>query len=165
MIGVPVREAEGRTYNAVVSLSDPSGFYYKRHLVPFGEYVPFRDLLGSALDVLGAPMSDFTPGREAHVLNAAGVPVGALICYEAVFGAEVTELLPEAQLLVNVSNDAWFGSSLGPSSISRWHACVPSKPDVTFFEPRTPVSQQPSIMRAKCSSVLRSSKWPPSAPK
>ncbi|MFN9525967.1 MAG: apolipoprotein N-acyltransferase [Pseudomonadaceae bacterium] len=114
MIGVPVREAEGRTYNAVVSLSDPSGFYYKRHLVPFGEYVPFRDLLGSALDVLGAPMSDFTPGREAHVLNAAGVPVGALICYEAVFGAEVTELLPEAQLLVNVSNDAWFGSSLGP---------------------------------------------------
>lgn len=114
MIGVPVREAEGRTYNAVVSLSDPSGFYYKRHLVPFGEYVPFRDLLGSALDVLGAPMSDFTPGREAHVLNAAGVPVGALICYEAVFGAEVIELLPEAQLLVNVSNDAWFGSSLGP---------------------------------------------------
>ena len=59
-------------------------------------------------------MSDFTPGREAHVLNAAGVPVGALICYEAVFGAEVTELLPEAQLLVNVSNDAWFGRSIGP---------------------------------------------------
>lgn len=114
MIGVPVREADGRTYNAVVSLSDPSDFYYKRHLVPFGEYVPFRDLLGSALDVLGAPMSDFTPGREAHVLKAAEVPVGALICYEAVFGAEVTELLPEAQLLVNVSNDAWFGNSLGP---------------------------------------------------
>ena len=42
------------------------------------------------------------------------MPVGALICYEAVFGAEVTELLPEAQLLVNVSNDAWFGSSIGP---------------------------------------------------
>jgi apolipoprotein N-acyltransferase len=114
MIGVPIREEDGRTYNAVTSLSDPSGFYYKRHLVPFGEYVPFREFLGSSLDVLGAPMSDFTPGREAHVLKAAGVPVGALICYEAVFGAEVTEFLPEAQLLVNVSNDAWFGSSLGP---------------------------------------------------
>jgi len=114
MIGVPVREADNRTYNAVVSLSDPSRFYYKRHLVPFGEYVPFRDFLGSALDVLGAPMSDFTPGREANVLKAAGVPVGAFICYEATFGAEVTELLPEAQLLVNISNDAWFGNSLGP---------------------------------------------------
>jgi|TARA_R100001244_G_scaffold132383_1_gene108625 apolipoprotein N-acyltransferase len=114
MIGVPIRETDGRTYNAVISLSDPAGYYYKRHLVPFGEYVPLRNFLGSALDVLGAPMSDFTPGREAHVLNAAGVPVGALICYEAVFGAEVTELLPEAQLLVNVSNDAWFGSSIGP---------------------------------------------------
>ncbi|WP_244613359.1 apolipoprotein N-acyltransferase [Modicisalibacter radicis] len=114
MVGVPVREANGRNYNAVVSLSDPSGFYYKRHLVPFGEYVPFRDMLGSALDVLGAPMSDFTPGREAPVLQAAGVPVGAFICYEAIFGAEVTELLPEAQLLVNISNDAWFGRSLGP---------------------------------------------------
>ncbi|GAA5173179.1 apolipoprotein N-acyltransferase [Modicisalibacter zincidurans] len=114
MVGVPVREADGRNYNAVVSLSDPPGFYYKRHLVPFGEYVPFRNLLGSALDVLGAPMSDFTPGREAPVLQAAGVPVGAFICYEAIFGAEVTELLPEAQLLVNISNDAWFGRSLGP---------------------------------------------------
>jgi len=114
MIGVPIRGEDGRTYNAVTSLSDPAGSYYKRHLVPFGEYVPFRDFLGSALDVLGAPMSDFTPGREAHVLKAAGVPVGVLICYEAVFGAEVTEFLPEAQLLVNVSNDAWFGSSLGP---------------------------------------------------
>ncbi|KKN92106.1 hypothetical protein LCGC14_0211640 [marine sediment metagenome] len=113
MIGVPIREADGRTYNAVTSLSDPAGSYYKRHLVPFGEYVPLRDFLGSALDVLGAPMSDFTPGRGAHVLNAAGVPVGVLICYEAVFGAEVTELLPETQLLVNVSNDAWFGSSMG----------------------------------------------------
>ena len=70
LIGVPVRESEGRAYNAVASLSDPSGIYYKRHLVPFGEYVPFRDFFGSAFDVLGAPMSDFTPGQEAHILNA-----------------------------------------------------------------------------------------------
>lgn len=114
IIGVPVRKQEGRGYNAVVSLSDPSRFYYKRHLVPFGEYVPFRGVLGSALDIIGAPMSDFSPGRDARSLRAAGLPVGAFICYEAVFGAEVAELLPEAQLLVNVSNDAWFGSSIGP---------------------------------------------------
>lgn len=114
IVGVPVRETDGRAYNAVVSLSDPSGFYYKRHLVPFGEYVPFRGFLGSALDITGAPMSDFTPGMDARILRAAGLPIGAFICYEATFGAEVAELLPEAQLLVNVSNDAWFGSSIGP---------------------------------------------------
>lgn len=114
MIGILVRKADDRTYNAVVSLSDPAAFYYKRHLVPFGEYVPFRSILGAALDIVGAPASDLTPGKNAHVLEAAGVPVGVFICYEAAFGAKVTELLSKAQFLVNVSNDAWFGCSLGP---------------------------------------------------
>ncbi|HDZ58189.1 MAG TPA: apolipoprotein N-acyltransferase [Pseudomonas xinjiangensis] len=114
MIGALIRKTEGPAYNAVVSLSEPPAFYYKRHLVPFGEYVPFRNFLGSAFDVLGAPMSDFTPGTTAHVLQAAGIPVGTIICYEAVFGDEVADFLPEAQLLVNISNDAWFGGSIGP---------------------------------------------------
>lgn len=114
IVGVPVLEAGVGERNAVVSLSDPSAFYYKRHLVPFGEYVPFRDLLGNAIDIIGAPMSDFIPGTSARVLQAAGTPVGAFICFEAVFGAEVADFLPEAQMLVNLSNDAWFGSSIGP---------------------------------------------------
>jgi apolipoprotein N-acyltransferase len=114
LLGVPVREEDGRAYNAVVSLTDQPGFYYKRHLVPFGEYIPLRDLIGRALDILGAPMSDFSSGTEARLLSAAGLPVGAFICYEAVFAPEVAALLPAAALLVNVSNDAWFGDSLGP---------------------------------------------------
>jgi apolipoprotein N-acyltransferase len=114
VLGVPVRGDDGRAYNAVVSLGEPPHFYYKRRLVPFGEYVPLRGLLGPALDILGAPMSGFSAGTEARLLRAAGLPVGAFICYEAAYAAVVADLLPEARLLINVSNDAWFGESIGP---------------------------------------------------
>lgn len=131
VLGVPVRDDEGNAYNAVISLSEPPTFYYKRHLVPFGEYVPLRGLIGPALDILGAPMSDFAPGTEARLLRAAGIPVGAFICYEAAFGAEVADLLPEARLLINLSNDAWFGDSLGPQQhlqIARMRAIETERP-------------------------------------
>lgn len=89
--------------------------------MPLGEYVPFRDFLGSVPDVLGAAMFVFTPGRQAHVLNASETPVGVFIFYEAVLVAEVTELLSKAQLLVNVSNNAWFGPHL-PFQMARMRA-------------------------------------------
>lgn len=114
VVGVPMEEEEGRAYNAVVSLGADPGVYRKRHLVPFGEYIPLRDFIGPTLDILGAPMSDFSAGDEAQPLDAAGLPMGAFICYEAAFATEVADLLPEAQLLINVSNDAWFGESIGP---------------------------------------------------
>ena len=60
------------------------------HLVPLGEYVPFRDFLGSVPDVLGAAMFVFTPGRQAHVLNSSETPLGVFISYEAV-------LVPKSQ--------------------------------------------------------------------
>ena len=115
MVGAPVIEpATGRAYNAVVRLSDPPQFYFKRHLVPFGEYVPLRDALGGALDFVGVPLGDFDAGDSAAPLVARGVPMGVSICYEVTFGDEVAAALPEAELLVNVSNDAWFGDSLAP---------------------------------------------------
>jgi apolipoprotein N-acyltransferase len=114
LIGVPVREPDGRAYNAVVSLSGEPGVYYKRFLVPFGEYLPLRDFFGQALDLLGAPMSDFSAGVAATPLHAAGYAIGVTVCYEVVYGPELAEVLPEAKLLVNVSNDAWFGDSLAP---------------------------------------------------
>jgi apolipoprotein N-acyltransferase len=115
LTGVPVRDPVGRTaFNAVARLGEPPEFYYKRHLVPFGEYVPFRDVLGGALDILGAPMSDFTPGHSAAPLSAAGHRIGVSICYEITFGKAIAAALPAADLLVNVSDDAWFGDSLAP---------------------------------------------------
>ena len=116
LIGVPVWDAvNGRYYNAVVSLGERTAFYYKHHLVPFGEYIPFKDLLGGVLDVLHIPMSDFSAGaRDQPPLPAAGYRAGVSICYEDAFGALVIRALPQAAFLVNVSDDAWFGDSAAP---------------------------------------------------
>jgi apolipoprotein N-acyltransferase len=99
-------------FNSLVNLTDPAqAGYRKRHLVPFGEFIPpgFKWILA----VLEIPLSDFAiPTEKPRTLRAAGRRFGAAICYEDIFGEEVIELLPEAEILVNVSNDAWFGESL-----------------------------------------------------
>jgi apolipoprotein N-acyltransferase len=98
-------------YNSLVSLvPERMPSYRKRHLVPFGEFIPPG--FGWILAVLRIPMSDFARGSDAQPpLRAAGIPLGVAICYEDIFGEEVIDALPEAQILVNVSNDAWFGRS------------------------------------------------------
>ncbi len=113
--GVPVVDpVEDAPFNAVAVLGDSPAFYYKRHLVPFGEYVPFRDWFGAALDFVGAPMGDFEAGAKPRPLEADGVTIGASVCYEVTFGSLIADALPEAEVLLNVSNDAWFGDSLAP---------------------------------------------------
>ncbi|MCH8504298.1 MAG: apolipoprotein N-acyltransferase [Ectothiorhodospiraceae bacterium] len=115
LVGVPSWDREtGRVFNSVVSVGSEVDFYHKRHLVPFGEYVPFRSALGGMLDVFGAPMSDFSPGWEANTLRLGGHDMAVFICYEITFPNQVREYLPRAEVLVNVSNDAWFGGSVGP---------------------------------------------------
>jgi len=115
VLGIPFMDLNtGDAYNSIISLGADSGLYHKRHLVPFGEYVPLRDVLGPALDILGAPMSDFQAGTASTTLPAAGYDMGASICYEVVFSQEVAEALPAAKMLINISNDAWFGDSLAP---------------------------------------------------
>lgn len=101
-------------YNAVTVIGRPEQAYRKRHLVPFGEYVPFRDWFGGVLDFVGAPVGDITPGDEARLLRADGVRIGASVCYEVTFGEEIADFVPRANLLVNVSNDGWFGDSSAP---------------------------------------------------
>ncbi len=116
LLGVPVSDDSGHYYNAMVRLgADGRGEYRKRHLVPFGEYLPFRSLLAPLAELFAVPMSDFSPGGEGPPrLRLAGHPAGISICYEDTFGDEVAEALPEAAFLVNASNDAWFGDSLAP---------------------------------------------------
>jgi len=115
LIGIPVRKKDGTYFNSVASIGTQQGFYYKHHLVPFGEYIPFKSSLGNLLKLLDVPMSEFSAGApEQANLKSAGERIGVSICYEDAFGELVRNSLPSATLLVNVSNDAWFGDSIAP---------------------------------------------------
>ena len=115
LFGVPwYDEAEDRHYNSLVLLGSEHGLYHKRHLVPFGEYLPLRSILLPITATLGVPSPDFRHGPPTPLLSVGSHPIAPTICYEIAFGAEVAASLPEAELLVTVSNDAWFGASIGP---------------------------------------------------
>lgn len=118
LVGLPVRLDNGVYYNSMLSLGRARAFYHKRHLVPFGEYIPLRGLLGSLLDILQVPMSNFSSGGDHQPpLPAAGHRAGISICYEIAFPAEVRSFLPQAAWLVNVSNNTWFGDSSAPHQV------------------------------------------------
>jgi apolipoprotein N-acyltransferase len=104
----------GSYYNSVFSLgADPEQRYRKHHLVVFGEFIPLRPLLGWFInDVLDIPMGDLARGDRLQApLDVAGQRVGTDICYEDVFGEEIILALPQATLLANFTNDAWYGHS------------------------------------------------------
>ena len=117
LIGLPERADATHYYNSVFSFgSSPTQVYRKSHLVPFGEFIPLRPLFGWMLEVLHIPLLDFSRGEtNPQPLKVAGEQVALNICYEDVFGEEIIRQLPQATLLVNVTNDAWFGDSLAPS--------------------------------------------------
>jgi len=106
----------GAYYNSMLGLGVDGGRYDKHHLVPFTEYLPFKSVLAGVIDILDVPMSDFTAGdvRQAP-LRLAGQAIAISICYEDAFGEEMINSLPQASLLVNVSNDAWFAGSIAPA--------------------------------------------------
>lgn len=115
VIGVPVMETAERYYNGLISIGSARDHYYKRHLVPFGEFLPFERQLRPLIDWFEVPMSDFSRGEAPRPLLQVGpYQAGVSICYEDVFPAEVRQALPAAAYLINVSNDAWFGDSLAP---------------------------------------------------
>ena len=115
LLGVPTRKSADEFFNSVITLGvSPIQVYHKVHLVPFGEFVPPG--FAWTLRVVNIPMSDFsrgTPGQR--VFAVAGQRVAVNICYEDAFGDEIAAQLPDATLLVNVSNVAWFGDSLAPA--------------------------------------------------
>ncbi len=102
-------------YNSVIQLGDERGLYHKRHLVVFGEYYPMRWLLDFFSDLIAIPFSDLTPGPdEQELMRVDGLQLGVSICFEDVFSRDVMLAFPQANLLVNLSNDAWFGNSTAP---------------------------------------------------
>ncbi len=116
VLGMLERDPEdGRYFNSLLVLGDKQAVYRKRHLVPFGEYFPVPDIVREWMRLLSLPYSDITPGpADQAPLPVAGTLAAPSICYEDAFGAEQLDFLPDAGLLLNVSNDAWFGDSIAP---------------------------------------------------
>ncbi|MGH7325619.1 MAG: apolipoprotein N-acyltransferase [Candidatus Rokuibacteriota bacterium] len=117
LVGAPDRTS-GRPRNSAFLVGPDGRFlgrYDKRHLVPFGEYVPLKPLLGF-VDVLGGgAIGDFAPGRQTTLLETPAGRLAVVICYEAIFPSEVRDFfLAGADVLVNITNDAWFGRSAAP---------------------------------------------------
>jgi apolipoprotein N-acyltransferase len=110
--GNPIR---GEDYNTAVLLTEHATHhqsYFKMHLVPFGEYLPLRPILGRFLG--GLVPGDFTPGRDSTILHMAdpAVDLGALICFEDTLGDLTRHFVRSgAQVLVNITNDGWFGET------------------------------------------------------
>jgi apolipoprotein N-acyltransferase len=117
--GVVRRDAaQGAYYNSVASWSADDGvqrWYDKRRLVPFGEFFPVPSAIREWLRLMNLPYSDFHPGSDHQSpLRAAGQPLAPTVCYEDAYGAEQLPLVRQSTLLVNVTNDAWFGDSTAP---------------------------------------------------
>ncbi len=119
--------ATQRYFNGLLVMSNSGdGWYYKRHLVPFGEYFPVPEFIRSWMRLMSLPYDDISPGAvHQPLLQAAGQTLGLTICYEDAFGSEQLEVLRRATLLLNVTNNAWFGDSTAPHQhlqISRMRA-------------------------------------------
>lgn len=123
IIGIPFMDEEfEHYYSSMVSFAvedkgknSYSGVYHKVHLVPFGEYVPLAGLIRGLVEFFDLPMSGFSKGAvDQPLLKMRGEPLATSICYEDSFGEELIRQLPEATLLMNGSNNAWYGDSLAP---------------------------------------------------
>jgi len=108
--------ATGEIRNGLYSMgSEGDGWYYKRRLVPFGEFFPVPPAVRRWMRLQSLPYYDMTPGEEHQApLRAGGQRLAATICYEDAYGADQLAALPSSTLLVNVTNNAWFGDSSAP---------------------------------------------------
>jgi apolipoprotein N-acyltransferase len=114
LYGVPELDPSGNYYNSVMSIgTEPAQTYRKHHLVPFGDYFPLRPVLGWIMNLLHIPMSDFSPGAQVQKpMQVAAQKVAVNICYEDAFGEEIIRQLPQATMLANFTNDAWWGDTV-----------------------------------------------------
>jgi apolipoprotein N-acyltransferase len=115
-LGILTRDADtGQHRNSLIGLGPSRAEYHKRHLVPFGEFFPVPDFARRWMRSAGLPNQDTLAGAaEQPPLPVGDYSMAPSICYEDAFGTEQLDFLPEASLLVNVSNDAWFGDSIAP---------------------------------------------------
>jgi len=121
LLGIPTRDANTAkrrgfdAFNSIAVVGRDSGLYHKRRLVPFGEYVPLEPVLRGLIAFFDLPMSSFSSGPAGQApLEVRGLRVAPSICYEIVYPDLVGAGAADAELLLTVSNDTWFGASIGP---------------------------------------------------
>jgi apolipoprotein N-acyltransferase len=113
--GIPTAPEPGVYHNSILALGQGSGLYHKQRLVPFGEYVPLEQWLRGLITFFDLPMSNFSRGPAGQAALRAGSHRAApFICYEIVYPGLVASGSRDADLLVTISNDTWFGASIGP---------------------------------------------------
>ncbi|SEG61358.1 apolipoprotein N-acyltransferase [Marinobacterium lutimaris] len=121
LAGLPTSEpdpndSQRRLYhNSVAALGNTPGVYHKQRLVPFGEYVPMESLLRGLIEFFNLPMSSFSlPRQQQGTLQAGPYELGVAVCYEIAYPELVRESALQSDILLTVSNDTWFGRSIGP---------------------------------------------------
>ncbi len=121
--GIPYRYTDGpfrgEYHNSILAIGKGSGLYHKQKLVPFGEYIPLEQAIRGLLPFFDLPMSSFKKGDNKQDLLMVEKKenlflVAPFICYEIVYPEFVANMAKESDLLITISNDAWFGDSLGP---------------------------------------------------
>lgn len=113
--GIPYEDDSGQYFNSIMAFGEGQGLYFKQRLVPFGEYVPLAQWLRGLIAFFDLPMSSFSAGPANQPLLRAGeITLAPFICYEVVYPDMLREWLPDADALITISNDAWFGDSIGP---------------------------------------------------
>ena len=124
-------QSDGRYTNRFIGIGGASGTYDKSRLVPFGEYVPLEHLLRGLIAFFDLPMSVIIPGPAQDLFQFQGIQLAPLICYEIAYSGLARSLSRDAQVLVTISNDTWFGASFGPDQhleIARIRAAELGKP-------------------------------------
>jgi len=101
-------------FNSLINITDSKNIYHKQHLVPFGEYLPFRNYLTFFYNALGMDILDLSKGEGLKSIGIKDYIAHSLICYESIFSIDSLIKNPNADFIINVTNDGWFGDSLAP---------------------------------------------------
>ena len=114
IIGAPIMNDKTKEYfNGMMLIGAGKGLYLKRHLVPFGEYLPLKFLFSGLIKTLKIPMSDFTAGSQQQPPFKIGtIPIAPFICYEIAYPMEVLNSVKGKQMIIVITDDSWFGQSI-----------------------------------------------------
>ncbi len=113
LLGVLLGNPTGQYYNGLILLGQDRGSYRKRHLVPFGEYIPLPKAFSFLLHYWNIPMSSFSAGKNKQDnLLVSGYSIAPFICYEIAYPSEVLRYLDNKSVIINISDDSWFGKSM-----------------------------------------------------